>query len=448
MDWISNKYSSEKRWDALTAHLTSSELVSEVWKSFRGNAPLPRQGWKIHVSAQAVNACDVFESVGGWLEESQICYKTVRSLDVLCSLNAGIRYGYSQIGKFMTIYPASTDACKSILADIATRLKGFEGPRIPYDHQLAGCNCVFFRYGAFGAIDLKLRNKRSDPKDFVRGPNGRPLKDQGRRTRWVPSWETLPAQTGTIPNVSFATHDILPFLTLARTGKGAVFKAMDLEKPLFPMTRILKQGLRGGAMDWSRTDGAGRLVNETKVVNFLSAENVSIPKFIRGFETNAAVYRVFEYIDGKTLDKWLTRSRPGSELRLSIAIAAAKNLAVLHHSGLAWRDLKYTNILIQRRTRNVYFIDFEGAVPGDVPLDDCWGSPTFVPPEFATIAARGFDQDIFAFSRILEMLLEDGNSCSRTKALLSAMRGVQGLRPDANEVHSELLKSKLSAKRC
>jgi hypothetical protein len=46
------------------------------------------------------------------------------------------------------------------------------------------------------------------------------------------------------------------------------------------------------------------------------------------------------------------------------------------------------------------------------------------------------------------MLLEDGNSCSRTKALLSAMRGVQGLRPDANEVHSELLKSKLSAKRC
>jgi hypothetical protein len=441
MNWISDKYSAEKRWDALTAHLISSGPVSEVWKSFRGNAPLRGQGWKIHVSAQAMNACDVFEKVSGWLEENQICFKTVKSLDVLCSLNAGVRHGYSQIGKFMTIYPASTDACKFILADIGPRLKGFDGPRIPYDHQLAGCNCVFFRYGAFAPIDLKLRNKRSDPKDFVRGPNGHPLKDQGRRTRWVPHWETLPAETGNIPNASFAPQDILPFLTLSRNGKGGVFKAMDLEKPLFPMTRILKQGLRGGAMDWSRTDGAGRLFNETNIVSFLSTENVPVPKLIRGFETDAAVYRVFEYIDGSTLDKWLTRSCPGSKLRLSIAIAIAKNLAVLHHSGLAWRDLKYTNILVQRRTRNVYFIDFEGAVPGNAPLDDCWGSPTFVPPEFATIAARGFDQDIFAFGRILDRLLEGENSCSRIESLVGAMRAAQGLRPTANEVLSELLKS-------
>ncbi|WP_440962653.1 protein kinase domain-containing protein [Massilia sp. GER05] len=439
MNWSEKKTIEEKRWAALTAHLQFAPQRTQLWKSFRGKTRLPPQGWKIHVSAHVFNACDVFEHASRWLERQRVSYKTVADLNVLSSLNAGIQYGYSQIGKFITAYPEDIYDCQQTLHGLAVSLAEFNGPRVPNDHQLAGSNCIFFRYGAFSSAQLQTPQKKNGSVDFVRGANGRPVRDRGRDERWLPRWLALPAQTADFPKASFIAHDVLPFLTLARTGKGSVYKAMDIAEPLRPVTRILKQGLRGGGMDWSRIDGAGRLLNEMKVCDLMSRKVSFIPRLNRSFQTDSAVYGIFEYIDGCTLDKWLRRAKPGVALRLSTAIAITKNVVALHDSGLAWRDLKFTNILIKRETRDVYFIDFEGAVEGNISLDDCWGSPTFVPPEFGTEKAFGFSQDIFALGKVLDNMLSSYR-VSGVAPLILAMMGKQEQRPMADEVYSELLK--------
>lgn len=62
--------------------------------------------------------------------------------------NAGI-YGYSQVGKFITIYPNSDDELNRLLVELEMLFKGVKGIPIPSDFKFQLSDVVYYRYGEF-----------------------------------------------------------------------------------------------------------------------------------------------------------------------------------------------------------------------------------------------------------------------------------------------------------
>ena len=62
---------------------------------------MPKQGFKLHVSATIVNAVSVAKQVVPYLLEKRVNFKIIKNLYVLADMNRGT-HGFSQIGKFIT----------------------------------------------------------------------------------------------------------------------------------------------------------------------------------------------------------------------------------------------------------------------------------------------------------------------------------------------------------
>ena len=67
---------------------------------------------------------------------------------------------------------------------------------------------------------------------------------------------------------------------------------------------------------------------------------------------------VLEWIDGESLGEFLRRGQLSVERRLELTRELFERLAELHESGWFWRDLSPNNILVERKTSRLRFIDF------------------------------------------------------------------------------------------
>jgi len=96
----------ERRW---RDQIKSLPILNGMWRYARRiRSSDPAQGWKIHISATPLSAGAVFSRVHRLLIRRDLLFKVPASLDLLVQLNAGIA-AFSQIGKFLTIYPRSTE---------------------------------------------------------------------------------------------------------------------------------------------------------------------------------------------------------------------------------------------------------------------------------------------------------------------------------------------------
>src|SRR5215204_5523255 len=96
----------EKRWQALCERHLPLAPEESIWRYRNVHDPArPTQGWKLHVSATLLNACEVLERVANFLAAFPIEFKAARSLNEVIKLNSGLFYGYSQVGKIITVYP-------------------------------------------------------------------------------------------------------------------------------------------------------------------------------------------------------------------------------------------------------------------------------------------------------------------------------------------------------
>src|SRR4030095_5472072 len=107
------------------------------------------QGWKLHVSAQPASAHTVLARCLPVLRHRHCSFKVAASAAVVSQLNAGIG-GQSQIGKFITVYPATDVEAVQIAFDLDVATRGLAGPAIPSDRRLCGGSLVHYRFGSFG----------------------------------------------------------------------------------------------------------------------------------------------------------------------------------------------------------------------------------------------------------------------------------------------------------
>lgn len=146
----------EAEWEQLCETYLPVKPDTSRWRFNRAlSADDPEQGWKIHISATTLTATRIFKRVAPCLQSTGVLFKAAHSLEELQRLNCGLFYGYSQVGKFMTVYTRSPAEAVELARQLDGLVGRYAAPAVPYDLRYRKNNCIFYRYGAFGSLEIK-----------------------------------------------------------------------------------------------------------------------------------------------------------------------------------------------------------------------------------------------------------------------------------------------------
>src|SRR3954452_1856947 len=156
----------EAQWTQMSSRWLPVEASDSPWRFSHAAAPaLPPQGWKLHVSATILSAAAVLDAVAPVLHRRAAFFKAPKSLLELRKLNCGLFYGFSQVGKFLTVYPSSDDEGCGLARELDAATRRFEAPAIPFELPIADGSSVFTRYGLFTSHGEGMLS-------LIRAPNG------------------------------------------------------------------------------------------------------------------------------------------------------------------------------------------------------------------------------------------------------------------------------------
>ena len=347
--------------------------ANEPWISAARRTHRPQQGWKIHVSASLAAADEVLSRTLSVLKSHAYHFKVAQDDDVLRQLNAGL-LGHSQVGKFISIYPPDDAAAVRIAELIAAACEGLEGPRVPSDYRLRPNSVVYYRYGTFGAI--QMRQPLGEYVRMMRGPNGVLIPDHvavwpetpegianpfAARLAREPAPESKP---GPIPD---HFEGYVPIKCLGSSPKGTVFLAIDLVK----LRRCIIKQANSHIPLGSCWDAVKYLRREASTLFALGGAGIG-PEAYCLVDMPDYSYLVMEDLPFQTLEEVVGgRTKELSpQNRLSLAVAISRVVAALHDRGYAHGDLKTANILVSNDL-SVKLVDFELAAPiGSRPVDE------------------------------------------------------------------------------
>ena len=352
----------EREWQRLCDKYLPVRPRGSLWRfSRRRNQNDLSQGWKIHVSATILSACDIFRSVAPYLKKRDTLFKATKSLAELQKLNAGVFYGFSQVGKFITIYPASTENALVIADELHALTANQPAPIVPWDNSLHEKSCVYYRFGGFSKLDVIFR-KRKVPA--ISRSDGKLIRDLRKPGAAVPGWLTDPFQrmrrratgeTLTPLETSYTNYE-----ALVQRGKGGVYTALD-HSFVPPKPCVIKEGRRFGETDWFGRDGFARIKREAHFLKLSSPLIAAVPRIITSFQANGCFYLVLERIAGRSLQNVIgSRERISTRRMLDYCENMAQIVADIHAAGWAWRDCKPANFCCQK-DHKLRALDFEGA---------------------------------------------------------------------------------------
>jgi hypothetical protein len=329
-----------------------------------------------------LSACAVFRQIAPYLRRQRVAFKAPRSLDELMKLNAGTHYGFSQVGKFVTVYPSS---CEKAVA-LAHALDGLTAkqpaPRIPYDEVLRPGSCVHYRYGR---IHSKRRVRLGKSLLYaLRRPDGTWVPDLKEPHSAVPPWTDDPFRTEARRKSRAAPTpldtDYKGYEALVQRGRGGVYRALDIRSTR-PRGCVLKEGRRHGETDWRGRDGNHRIQNEARFLNSLSTVTRAMPRVLATFRANGSFYLVMEYISGRPLQSVIAgKERISRRRTLAYCLKMSRIVADIHSAGWVWADCKPANFMCVKGDR-LRALDFEGAfkIGATVPLE--MRTPGYFPPK-------------------------------------------------------------------
>ncbi len=399
------------RWQELRKRYLPVTQNDSIWSFSRAQMRSdPEQGWKLHISASLLTACDVMQRVAPFLQSRRVLFKAPSSLPTLGQINRGLDGGYSQVGKFITVYPQSDEEAVSLARQLHKLTLGLSAPVVPFDTKFRPEGCVYYRYGGFK--QLEIENPDGTRTRAIQNPDGELVPDLFQGEQAEPSWvinpfarKRLSRNLKTPDNPLKTTYQV--FRALSQRGKGGVYQAIDLSvNP--PRLCVLKEGRRGGELSWDGRDGKWRIRNEERVLKLLQAAGVNVPLIYSSFEADGHYYLTTEFIEGEDLHQILSKRRR----RLTVAqvlrygIELSQIISQVHAAGWVWRDCKPGNLIVTKE-RKLMPLDFEGACPVDRPDPLMWNTAGFSPPELRDLGPvqSGAPEDLYAIGAIIYFLL-------------------------------------------
>ena len=380
------------------------------------------QGWKLHISSIETEVRRLLECIVPVLVEANAAFKIAKDRITLGQLNEG-SLGPTQVGKFMTIYPADDTQAQVLAARLIARTHGFHGPVVPSDLRLG--DVVYARYGNFNPIITHDRlgqtflsiyapdgSLRADAYQVpFQPPDGvfNPFDD------FAPSIQIQlsPYEAQPAPGKLFGPGYL--FLEAIRADvKGSVFRALDLRSQENVAVKVVKQGRQFCLPDEYGRDIRTRLQRQMALHREL-APIAPVPKVDAYFEVNGNGYLPLEYIEGQTIEALayaVLKNRTWASLSITDRIQLLRCLdnfvaAVekVHQAGYAHRDLTASNVWIAE-TGDVYLLDLELTHRiGDPAPAYGMGTPGFVSPNQQDRLAPTFEDDIYAVGCVAILLL-------------------------------------------
>lgn len=391
-----------------------------------------RRVWKLHISSTLPCAVEVFRRCAPRLSSYDVLFKSVKTLDILAQLNSGMPFGFSQVGKFITVYPATEQQAVELAEEFNLLTADLDGPSVPFDQKYRPGSLIHYRYGAFGGEEIELADGRR--VGAIRHPSGQLVADLREPGKAVPDWITDPFGSS-MEDVVLGTRlqtEFLCYEAMMQRGKGGVYGAVHILSTPANLC-VVKEGRRHGETSWAGVDGYELVEREEAVLRCLRNEGIGAPQVIDSFDLGGNRYLAIEYIEGVSLHA--VSADPDKKLSLDLALAysaaVARLVAQLHERGWVWRDCKPANLLVSPGA-GLRPVDFEGAVRSDEPDPRPWGSPTFVAPEARDYNLRDSNvpEDLFALGATVHQLC--------TSWLMHRSRGSSQRRPEAATKRSPL----------
>jgi serine/threonine protein kinase len=387
------------------------------------------QGWKIHLSSIPIEATALLSAVAPFFSRHGTAFKAARDETVLSRLNEG-DMGPTQVGKFLTVYPASDEEAKLLADNLIDITREFHGPVIPSDMRIGAI--TYARYGGFSPVITRNRfaqvslsiyapdgTLRADsrPVPFTL-PEGVPNLFSGYLFRDRPPAIRDSAEAGFPQSEPAAGKLFGPGYLIVEVvsfrPKGSIFRAIDLRSQAQVGIKVIKQGRQHCLSDEFGRDIRTRLKHQEALHNEL-AWTVPIARADPYFEVDGDGYLPLEDIAGETIESFAARSLGNrawfslSPDEQSISLSCLEQLVTavqhLHGAGYVHRDLSASNIWIGADGR-VYLLDLELAHR----IDDLGrvfgrGTPGFMSPAQEDGECGSFADDVYALGCIMTLVV-------------------------------------------
>jgi hypothetical protein len=393
-------------WKRLADRYLPLASENSIWRYSRPHSPEDQeQGWKLHIAATVLSANTILERVAPLLSDERYLFKAAASLQELARLNAGLYYGFSQVGKFITVYPKSSEDAVHLAARLHEVTRGLPAPAVPYDRPYGEGSPIYYRYGAFGSLEIE--NPDGTRTSAIRNDKNEIVPDRREPGAAVPEWETDPFRESVQSGAYRLEPTIKPFEALSQRGKGGVYRALDLSVTPARLC-ILKEGRHHGETDWEGRDGYWRVEHEERVLKCLRGAGLDVPQVHRSFRTPDHYYLVMEFVEGQSLQSLLAGRRRKMPIAQALEFGARLGEIVhrIHSVGWVWRDCKPMNV-VAASDGQLRPLDFEGACRVEEPDTMPWGTPGYISPEADKDAGRGsrVAEDLYALGATLHHIL-------------------------------------------
>jgi hypothetical protein len=371
----------------------------------------PSQGWKLHVSAALPSARTVLERALPVLLAERLVFKVAASPMDLVRLNRG-EGGQSQVGKFITVYPADDQQAVRMAVALDAATAGLPGPKVPSDRPLRPGSLVHYRYGAFATHWFQPPTGEVVPA--IRTPGGAWEPDTRLTAFSRPAWAPDPflAAGATTPKdpVNLLVADrYLSVGILHQSWRSTVRLAFDT---LAREPRVLKQ-----APQWSGLEGDGeaadRLRREAATLRELDGDP-RVPRVYDMFEDGGDLFLVLEYVEGLNLEQEINDlaargDLPGVDQIVRWARGVSAILARLHALGLVHGDVKPQNAIVPAEG-DIRMVDFETVRPPDGAGDPVTsGTHGYLSPQRRAGAPATVADDVYALGAVISFLATSAN---------------------------------------
>ena len=396
------------------------------------SSQLPRQGWKIHVSAVPEDSKHVLHQVAIICVKHETPFKFALDKHLLRLMNSK---GWSRpaSGKFITIYPIG-DTFSMLLRELYDPLKRYKGPYILSDRRYRDSRVLYYRYGTIhGADILTVTGER---QQMFLSPDGNLVPDV-RSAYWNPPlWATDPfeptrANSSHEDNVrlKYGRYTITKAIGFSVNGGAYVAEDNATNSPVF-----IKEARPFVTMDGNGQDAKDTLRKEFRLLQMLQETGVC-PRPIDLFDEWEHAFLVQEYVEGLHLGQFCTSSNPIVLNNLSteeihkyrkklftIWTNLALALKSIHESGIILGDLSLTNVLVSDTdTGAIRVIDLEAAWIKGRQKPSAFFTPGFASPTL-NISARDERDDIYSLGSImLGMLMPVNNLLELDPSLKNAL---------------------------
>jgi non-specific serine/threonine protein kinase/serine/threonine-protein kinase len=199
---------------------------------------------------------------------------------------------------------------------------------------------------------------------------------------------SVPRDAAPSPLESLLSH--LTFLNVIGEGPRARAYLARFAPPDLGLVAVkrLKAGLQ---RIWRQSTQLGRVLQ-------LDHPNVA-SVYDAGVDPEERGYCVSEYAPGLPLTRFCDRHVPSAADRAELLLQAADALQYVHAMRLSHLNLKPSNIVVLQGTSTIKVLDFEAALPCDIPGD------RYRAPEQVAGGTPGPRTDVFALGVVLAELL-------------------------------------------